>query len=231
MADVTERALEGAERHRGLDPIRAEIDALCETTVAEVRRRADTYWDSYAADRDDAMLAAWFVPRCWREIDYVYMLGEQIRRYGVRFERRHVTALARQLLDEAEHYDDVARIIERLGGTPPTEPPPSAVTWSRFLWDCLDRHHLGAIAAWNMSETAATGTLEGIVAAGQRYDLPDVVKTYEQIIRDEKFHVGLGRALLDRYIADERDLAEVHRAMTTMAKIVVESLVAVVLGV
>ena len=227
MADVTERALEGAGRHRGLDPIRAEIDALCEATVAEVRRRADAYWDSYAADRDDATLAAWFVPRCWREIDYVYMLGEQIRRYGVRFERRHVTALARQLLDEAEHYDDVGRIIERLGGTVPTEPPPSAVTWSKFLWDCLDRHFLGAIAAWNMSETAATGTLEGIVAAGQKYDLPDVVKTYEQIIRDEKFHVGLGRALLDRYIADERDLAEVHRAMTTMAAIVVESHVAI----
>jgi len=227
MADVTERALEGAERHRGLDPIRAEIDALCDATVAEVRRRADAYWDSYAADRDEATLAAWFVPRCWREIDYVYMLGEQIRRYGVRFERRHVTALARQLLDEAEHYDDVGRIIERLGGTVPTEPPPSAVTWSKFLWDCLDRHFLGAIAAWNMSETAATGTLEGIVAAGQKYDLPDVVKTYEQIIRDEKFHVGLGRALLDRYIADERDLAEVHRAMTTMAAIVVESHVAI----
>ena len=78
-----------------------------------------------------------------------------------------------------------------------------------------------------MSETAATGTLEGIVAAGQRYDLPHVVKTYEQIIRDEKFHVGLGRALLDRYIADDRDLAEVHRAMTTMAAIVVESHVAI----
>jgi ribonucleotide reductase beta subunit family protein with ferritin-like domain len=78
-----------------------------------------------------------------------------------------------------------------------------------------------------MSETAATGTLEGIVAAGQRYDLPEVVKTYEQIIRDEKFHVGLGRALLDRYIASDEDLAEVRRAMTTMAAIVVESHVAI----
>src|SRR3954451_15409205 len=168
MADVTERALEGAERHRRLDPIRAEIDALSAATVAEVRRRADAYWESYAAERDDAMLAAWFVPRCWREIDYVYMLGEQIRRYGVRFERRHVTALARQLLDEAEHYDDVGRIIERLGGAAPTEPPPSAATRRRLLWECFDRHFLGAIAAWNMSEPAATGTLEGIVAAGQR---------------------------------------------------------------
>lgn len=227
MADVTERALEGAGRHRGLDPIRAELDDLCARTVAEVRRRADVYWDGYATDRDDATLAAWFVPRCWREIDYVFMLGEQIRRYGFRFERRHVTALARQLLDEAEHYDDVGRIIERLGGTVPTAPPPSAVTWSRYLWDCLDRHPLGAIAAWNMSETAATGTLEGIVAAGRRYELPDVVKTYEQIIRDEKFHVGLGRAMLDRYIETDDDVAEVWRMMSTMADIVLESHVAI----
>ena len=76
------------------------------------------------------MLAAWFVPRCWREIDYVFMLGEVIRRYGLTFERRHVTALSRQLLDEAEHYDAVARIVERLGGRVPVQPPPSAVEWS-----------------------------------------------------------------------------------------------------
>jgi hypothetical protein len=227
VADLETRALADAGRHRGLDPIRAEIDELTATTVAEVRRRADGFWDEYAAGREQAMLAAWFVPRCWREIDYVLMLGEEIRRYGFGFERRHVTALARQLLDEAEHYDAVGRIIEHLGGTVPVEPPPSAVTWSRFLWESLDRHPLGAIAAWNMSETAATGTLEGIVAAGERYELPEIVRTYEQIIRDERFHVGLGRALLERYSTTAADVAEVHRAMTGMAAIVVDSHVAI----
>jgi hypothetical protein len=229
VSDVIEEVEQEARgpRRGGLDAVRAELDELMARTVATVRDRSRTFWDGYEAERDSTRLAAWFVPRCWREIDYVFMLGEVIRRYGLTFERRHVTALSRQLLDEAEHYDDVGRIIEKLGGTVPTQPPPSAVTWSRFLWDCLDRHFLGAIAAWNMSETAATGTLEGIVAAGGRYDLPDVVKTYEQIIRDEKFHVGLGRALLDRYIADEHDLAEVRRAMTTMAAIVVDSHVAI----
>lgn len=44
---------------------------------------------------------------------------------------------------------------------------------------------------------AATGTLEGIISAGRRYVLPDVVKIYEQIAKDERFHVGLGRLLLD----------------------------------
>ena len=62
-----------------------------------------------------------------------------------------------------------------------------------------------------MSETAATGTLEAIVEAGRRYDLPDVVRGYEQIIKDEKFHVGLGRPLLDRYAENEADRAEIMR--------------------
>ena len=63
----------------------------------------------------------------------MHLLGEQVRRYGFGLERKHVTALARQLLDEAEHDDEVGRIIESLGGVVPTSPPPSAVTWSRFL--------------------------------------------------------------------------------------------------
>jgi len=225
---VEEFEREAAGRGRGgLAPVRAELDALLSETVATVRDRSRAFWDAYEADRDPARLAAWFVPRCWREIDYVFMLGEVIRRYGLSFERRHITALSRQLLDEAEHYEAVARIVERLGGRVPVAPPPSAVEWSRFLWDSLDRHRLGAIAAWNMSETAATGTLEAIVDAGRRYDLPDVVRTYEQIIKDEKFHVGLGRLLLDRYSEDDADRDEVMRAMRGMAAITVESHVAV----
>jgi hypothetical protein len=217
---------EGDNGRRALDPIRDEIDELCRAATAEVRRRADAFWAEYDRDRDAAELAAWFVPRCWREIDYVFMLGEEIRRYGTGFERRHVTALARQLHDEAEHYEAVGRIIERLGGEVPTEPPPSAVRWSAFLWESLERHPLGAIAAWNMSETAATGTLEGIVDAGRRYELPDVARIYEGIIKDERFHVGLGRAMLDRYASGDDDLAEVRRAMAGMAEIVVSSHVA-----
>jgi hypothetical protein len=216
------------DRHgrKGLDPIRDEIDELCGAATAEVRARADAFWAEYEGERDPARLAAWFVPRCWREIDYVLMLGEEIRRYGMGFERRHVTALARQLHDEAEHYDAVGRIIEELGGEVPTTPPPSAERWSAFLWDSLERHPLGGIAAWNMSETAATGTLDGIVEAGRRYELPNVARTYEGIIKDERVHVGLGRLLLDRYAESDDDLAEVRRAMAGMAEIVVSSHVA-----
>jgi hypothetical protein len=228
MGDIVEELEQEARgpRRGGLDPVRAELDELMAQTVETVRERSSAFWHGYESDRDPSRLAAWFVPRCWREIDYVFMLGEVIRRYGLTFERRHITALSRQLLDEAEHYDTVARIIERVGGRVPVQPPPSAVEWSRFLWEGLDRHRLGAIAAWNMSETAATGTLEAIVAAGRRYDLPDVVRGYEQIVKDEKFHVGLGRLMLDRYVENAADLAEVMRAMRGMAAITVDSHVA-----
>ena len=74
---------------------------------------------------------------------------------------------------------------------------------------------------------AATGTLEAIVEAGRRYDLPDVVRAYEQIIKDETFHIGLGRLLLDRYARDDADRAEVMRAMRGMAAITVDSHVAI----
>jgi hypothetical protein len=229
LADLVEQFEQEARARRrgGLDSVRAELDELMGQTVETVRDRSRAFWETYEAERDRTYLAAWFVPRCWREIDYVFMLGEVIRRHGLTFERRHVTALSRQLLDEAEHYDTVARIIERLGGRVPVQPPPSAVAWSGFLWDSLERHRLGAIAAWNMSETAATGTLEAIVEAGRRYDLPDVVRGYEQIIKDEKFHIGLGRLLLDRYIENDEDLAEVMRAMRGMAEITLESHVAI----
>jgi hypothetical protein len=204
----------------------AEIDALAARATEQVRARADAFWAEYEAERDEAKLAAWFVPRCWREIDYVFMLGEELRRYGFLFERKHLTALARQLHDEAAHYEAVGRIIERLGGEVPTAPPPSAQAWSAFLWESLDRHPLGAIAAWNMSETAATGTLDGIVAAGRRHALPGVARSYERIVRDEVFHVGLGRLLVDRYCTGPADADEVLRAMRGMAAIVVESHVA-----
>ena len=204
----------------------AEINELARRATDEVRGRAEAFWTEYEADRDPAKLAAWFVPRCWREIDYVFMLGEELRRYGFLFERKHLTALARQLHDEAAHYEAVGRIIERLGGEVPTAPPPSAQEWSAFLWESLDRHPLGAIAAWNMSETAATGTLDGLVAAGRRVALPGVARSYERIVKDEVFHVGLGRLLVDRYCAGADDADEVLRAMRRMAAIVVESHVA-----
>jgi hypothetical protein len=219
MAQVNERVRRKTE-NRFLAPLIAEIEDMRERSIIEVRQKTDAFWEQQDGADNREALVAWFQPRCWREIDYVFMLGEEIRRYGLGFERKHVTALAKQLFQEAEHYESVGRIIVGLGGEVPTEPPQAARAWSAYLWECLDRHPLSAIAAWYMSETAATGTLEGIVAGGERFRMPGVVAAYQQIIKDEAFHLGLGRLLLERYVASPADAAEVIRSIRGMAELV-----------
>ena len=219
MARVNER-FQRETTNRFLAPVIDELEDVRERSIIDVRGKTDAFWDTLDDPNQPELLVGWFQPRCWREIDYVFMLGDEIRRYGFGFERKHVTALAKQLFQEAEHYESVGRIIEGLGGEVPTEPPPATREWSAFLWECLDRHPLSAIAAWYMSETAATGTLEGIVAAGQRLEMPGVVKAYEQIIKDEAFHLGLGRLLLERYVATAADAKEVMRSITKMAELI-----------
>ena len=66
---------------------------------------------------------------------------------------------AKQSFQEAEHYEALGKLIEALGGEVPTSVPAIAAPWSKFLWDSMDRHPLGAIAAWYASETSATGAL------------------------------------------------------------------------
>jgi hypothetical protein len=219
MARAKER-VRRETKNTHLAPLIGELEDVRARSIVEVRQKTDAFWETQDGAENREALIAWFQPRCWREIDYVFMLGEEIRRYGFGFDRKHVTALAKQLFQEAEHYESVGRIIVGLGGEVPTEPPPSARAWSAYLWDCLDRHPLSAIAAWYMSETAATGTLEGIVAAGERFDMPNVVTAYQQIIKDEAFHLGLGRLLLERYVASHADAAEVMRSIRGMAELV-----------
>jgi hypothetical protein len=209
-------------KRSGLEPIQDEVDWIRVTAAEAVRVAAEDFFAEYDRGPDPSRLAAWFVPRCWREIDYVFMLNEEIRRYGLGFDRKHLTALAKHSFQEAHHYEIVGRIIEYLGGEVPVIVPESARPWSELLWDCLDRHRLSAIAAWNISETAAGGSFDATLAATQRHQdqMPEAFRIYKQIVKDEKFHLGLGQLLLDRYAETDSDRDEVLRAMHEMVDLV-----------
>lgn len=203
----------------GLDPINDELDELLDSVYAATRKATEDFFARFDNDPDPLVLARWLEPRCWREIDYVYLLNEEIRRYGMGFERKHITLLAKQSFQEAEHYEQVGRAIESLGGTVPTSVPQEVVPWSEFLWDCLDRHPLGAIAAWNLSETSASGSFEPTFMAAEQHGLSEVTKVYKKIEMDEKFHVGLGRQVLSAYATSDTDREEILRAMRGMRDI------------
>lgn len=214
MVDV--RRVRGGD---GLAEINDELDQILDSVVENTRLATESFFASYDENPDPKVLAAWLAPRAWREIDYVFLLNEQIRRYGLEFERKHITLLAKQSFQEAEHYEIVGRAIESLGGTVPTSVPPEAKPWSDFLWECLERHPLAAIAAWNCSETSASGSFEPTFKAGERHDFAEVVRVYKQIETDEKFHVGLGRQVLAAYAKTDHDRDEILRAMRGMRDI------------
>jgi hypothetical protein len=210
-------------KKRGLEPIQDEVDQIRVTAAEGVRIATEDFFAAYDRDPNPSRLAAWFIPRCWREIDYVFMLNEEIRRYGLGFDRKHITALSKHSFQEAHHYEMVGRIIESLGGEVPVTVPQSARAWSELLWDCLDRHRLSAIAAWNISETAAGGSFDATLSATQRYQdqVPEAFRIYKQIVKDEDFHLGLGQLLLDRYAETDSDHDEVLHAMREMVDLVV----------
>ncbi len=214
MVDV--RNVRGGD---GLVGISEEVDQILDSVVESTRLATEAFFESYDKNPDPKVLAAWLEPRAWREIDYVFLLNEQIRRYGMGFSRTHITLLAKQSFQEAEHYEAVGKAIESLGGTVPVSVPEEARPWSEFLWDCLERHPLAAIAAWNVSETSASGSFEPTFRAGERHQFDEVVRVYRQIEIDEKFHVGLGRQILSSYARTDHDREEILRAMRGMRDI------------
>ena len=83
MVDV--RKIRGGD---GLDSINEEIDEILDSVVENTRVATEAFFVSYDQNPDPKILAAWLAPRAWREIDYVFLLNEQIRRYGLAFERK-----------------------------------------------------------------------------------------------------------------------------------------------
>lgn len=203
----------------GLEPIEKELDEILDLISANAKRTTEEFFQKFDQDPDPQALAHWLVPRAWREIDYVFLLNEQIKRYGMQFQRKHITLLAKQSFQEAEHYDMVCSAVESLGGKAPTSVPPQTAHWSEFLWDCLDRHPLAAVAAWNASETSATGSLEPTFLAAEKHGFDEVFRVHQKIEIDEKFHVSLGRQILSTYAQTDEDREEILRAMRGMRDI------------
>ncbi len=223
---TTQQGIASSRRSRsagtGLDAIRDEMEALLARSSVEVRARAEAYWDRFESDPAPERLATWLAARRWREGEMAAIIGELLRRHPALLDRRDASALARQVLDEAIHRDTLGRLVDGLGGASFT-PSPKALVWRDFLWDSLDRHPLGAVAAWMLSEIVAAAMVKDVINACRRHGYLQAVKALEEIAEEEVIHVETGRTLLERNARTDEDRAEIQRAMAGVAEIVIGS--------
>jgi hypothetical protein len=115
--------------------------------------------------------------------------------------------LARQVRDEARHYQLLMRALARRGvrSLDGWRPEPEWEEWID-VWYPSGVDTLERVAAHNI--TGEIGAANAFVAIRPR--LPaDVAATIDRIMPDERFHMRLGRTLLTRHCVDDEQRARV----------------------
>ena len=113
------------------------------------------------------------------------------------------TLLARQVRDEARHYQLLMRALDRRGvrSLDNWRPEPEWEEWID-VWYPSGADTLERIAAHNI--TGEIGATDAFVAIRPR--LPaDVAQVVDRIMPDEQFHVRLGRTIVNRYCRDDSE--------------------------
>lgn len=212
MVDV--RNVRGAH---GRDSFSEELDEILDSVYQKTKRVSDEFFTSFDKNPSPKVLSAWLEPRAWRHIESLFVLNEGLRRYGLRFQRKHISMLAKKSHQHAQHYVMIGKLIDSLGGTVPVSAPDALRPWSEFLWECLDRSPLAAIAAAHCSEVSATGSFQPLLISGKKHGYDEVVKVYQTIETNETFfHVGLARQVLATYAETEEDVLEILDAAREM---------------
>lgn len=144
--------------------------------------------------------------RDWLEMEYVLFLGAVISKYWNEYDREIVTALCRHMLEEAQHYEMLSRILEKHGYEAPIATSEVNKGWEKIHWDAIEKDSTCVIAVWNCSETSTTTTHDIVIESCRRLGLDDLAKCYEKIKKDENFHVGLGKQIIEKYMVTEEQI-------------------------
>lgn len=165
----------------------------------------------------------WLGTRCWREIDYVFLINAIVNKYWSEFDPKIVTSLMKQSWDEARHYQQLAEIIELYGGKRPLQVTEVDKIWSKVLWDSVDKDKVAAISGWHLSETSGEGTFKFVIEGAKKWNYTEVSKAYEKIAQDELFHLNLGHEILERYAIDEASQKESIKAAQQIVQVLSKS--------
>ncbi|MEH6949523.1 hypothetical protein V7068_21145 [Bacillus sp. JJ634] len=181
-----------------------EFNQIKDELKEHARVRALEFWTREDLTHEEVFEA--IRERDWLEMQYVIFLGTEIIKYWNEFDREIVTALCRHMLEEANHYEILSRVIEKHGYEAPVATSEVNKGWEKIHWKALEKDAVCAIAVWNCSETSTTTTHDIVIENCRRIGLDDLAKCYEKIKRDENFHVGLGETIIDKYMVTKEQI-------------------------
>jgi len=149
-------------------------------------------------------------------------VAERLVKTFVELDREMVVKLAKQILDEANHYNMVAEIVERLTGRPldvqlmiEKERSGGSAKGARCLQGIPQDDLLGlhtyqfiaegrAVRVWQRMSEVITDEL--------------ISNCYSRIAKDEKFHAAIGRQGLEALARTEKDQARVQSLVNDMRR-------------
>ncbi|MGE0529294.1 MAG: ferritin-like domain-containing protein [Bdellovibrionales bacterium] len=152
-----------------------------------------------------------FSGRCANEYMNMIEVAQRLLEIAPSGDRKMVKLLARQVLDEAQHFDMVAKVLERITGRPldveallQREAGGGSAKGARIL-ESMDREDRLAL---HLYQFIAEGRAHRVwQRMAEVCPDPMIAETYAKIAADEKVHREFGRVGLEQFLNDESDRA------------------------
>jgi 1,2-phenylacetyl-CoA epoxidase catalytic subunit len=165
----------------------------------------------FKAEPSNEALYEHFAGRCANEYMNMVEVAERLLEVAPTGDRKTLKLLARQVLDEANHFDMVAKVLERITGKPVDieallnrEAEGGSAKGARIL-EGLDKDDRLAL---HLYQFIAEGRAHRVWQRMSEVCSDEMIaKTYAKIAADEKVHREFGRIGLEQFISSPADEA------------------------
>ena len=150
-----------------------------------------------------------FSGRCVNEYLNMVEVAQRLSTMKPTNDRKMIVLLAKQVLDEATHFDLVAQVLEKLTGKPLNvaelmnrEKSGGQAKGARSLESLSEEDKLGLHTYQFIAEGRAHRVWQKM---SEICSDPFIASTYKKIAEDEKFHREIGRIGLERALSSDAD--------------------------
>jgi hypothetical protein len=148
--------------------------------------------------------------RCYNEFMAAETFADELTRFGYELDRGLYILIARQVEDEATHYDLLAKVIERLTGSP-LSPADLAPTDAQKKLGYAGNDILSHMAFRFCAEGRSAFLAGLMIRISEKLGLNDMASAYRVIERDEVFHKKIADIGLEMFAKTEADQAKIKR--------------------